>query len=1067
VLDLAVRTSLLLLLVAGASGQSQADEVEFNRDIRPILAEHCFACHGPDEEARQADLRLDIREEAIFSEAFVPGNAGNSELVRRIMAARVPDGHDAGEVSQMPPEDFPKQLSDGQRETLKTWIAEGARYQQHWSWVPLVPVENPVVKDQGWARGAIDSFVLAGLDKAGLQPAPEADIGKLVRRVSLDLTGLPPSPEELQAVLDDPNPDRYERYVDRLLASPRWGEHRGRYWLDYARYADTHGIHFDNYREIWSYRDWVISAFNANMPFDQFSVEQIAGDLLPNPSLDQLIATGFNRCNTTTNEGGAINEEYQVLYTRDRVETVSVVWLGLTSGCAVCHDHKYDPLSQKDFYELAAFFNNTTQAAMDGNIKDTPPIIPVPMEAERARFAVLESELENARGEMDAYAAGAQGKLDQWRADPTQLEKLLWQVDPILKDQLTHLPLDGNEKRDLSIVDQGRLFRIPVPGENKWENGWTGESAWVVSKDNLPAFRSIGDFEQDQPYSVMLWVKPGSANQGGALVSRMENQAPYRGWDLWLQDGKIAAHLIHEWPKNAIKVGAVDRLPAGKWSHVTVTWDGSKKVQGMKLFVNGQEVKTAVEADTLDGTTRTDVPFRLGTRHNGGDTAGAAMTDLRIFGRSLSGEEVSGFSMHDRAVWLLSRPDDQLSDEDRKSLPDMWMSMFDENWRVMRSRFQALQDERTQIAQRGTVAHIMQESPEAPTAFVLFRGAYDQRRDQVSPDTPGFLPAMNPDLPRNRMGFAQWIVDPENPLTARVTVNRFWQEVFGQGLVGSSGDFGTTGQMPTNPELLDFLAVEFRDHGWDVKRLFRNIVTSATYRQSVVVTDEKLERDRDNHLYSRGPRFRMDAEVVRDFALAASGLLSDKIGGPSVRPYQPEGVWEAVAMPESNTRNYKPDTGDSLYRRSMYTIWKRAAPPASMDILNAPSREVCTVQRERTNTPLQALVTLNDPQFVEAARILAQQSLERRDRQELDESKVFLFLGRTLLSRDFDPAELAILDGSLKELRTSFAGDVESAKMLLEVGERPAGYGADDPAELAAWTMLINQLMNLDEVLNK
>ncbi len=1066
--DKVVFSACLLLLCLGFTEPGLADDVEFNRDIRPILAEHCFACHGPDEEARQADLRLDIRDEAILREAFIPGDADKSELVRRIMAARVPKGQVASEeVSQMPPEDFPKQLSDAQRDLLTNWIQEGANYQQHWAWAPPKSEGAPLVKDKSWPRGNIDCFVLAELERIGLEPAQEADIGKLVRRASLDLTGLPPTPEELQAVLDDAKPDRYERYVDRLLASPRWGEHRGRYWLDYARYADTHGIHFDNYREIWSYRDWVIKAFNSNMPFNQFTVEQLAGDLIEDPSMDQLIATGFNRCNITTNEGGAIDEEYKVLYTRDRVETVSAVWLGLTTGCAVCHDHKYDPLSQKDFYELSAFFNNTTQAAMDGNRKDTPPTITVPMDDDRTRFAELKMEIANAKKEMEAYAGEAMVRMNAWRADSANGESLLWQTDPILANQTLHLPLDEHAKRELSVVDRGRLFHIPTPGENKWESGWTGENAWTVAKENPVAMTTVGDFELDQPYSVMLWVKPGMANQTGALIARMEDRQPYRGWDVWLQGGRIASHLIHEWQKNAVKVSSTEPLPAGKWSHVTVTYDATKKAAGLKIFVNGQPMKTAVEADGLDGTTRTDVPFHLGSRHSGSDTSGAAITDLRMFDRALTDEEIARFALRGRAVWLLNRPDDLLSDEDRKSLSEMWLAMLDPQWTELQAKFQLLQDENSRLMQRGTVAYVMQETSEPPTAFVLFRGAYDQRRDQVTPETPEFLPAMIPELPRNRMGFAQWLVDPQNPLTARVTVNRFWQEVFGNGLVESSGDFGTTGLLPTNPALLDYLAIDFQQHGWDVKRLFRNIVTSATYRQSVEFTTGKLERDRDNALFSRGPRFRMDAEMIRDFSLACSGLLSDKIGGPSVRPYQPEGVWEAVAMPESNTKNYKRDSGDSLYRRSMYTLWKRAAPPASMDILNAPSREVCTVRRERTNTPLQALVTLNDPQFVEAARCMASRLLEQRDLQQLDDTVIFQGLGRILLTRDFNNDELVILADSLAALRKSYADDEDAAKELVKVGELPPGYGADKPVELAAWTMLINQAMNLDEALNK
>jgi len=788
-----------------------AEKLSFNRDVRPILAENCFTCHGPDSASRKADLRLDRRDAAVKSGAIAPGKPDESGMIHRIFSS------DKDEV--MPPRSIHKQLTAVQKEQLKAWIAAGAEYQPLWSFIPPARPALPAVHDANWVRNPIDRFVLAALEQRGLQPAPEADRRTLARRLSLDLTGLPPAAEMVEAFVNDKSPDACEKLVDRWMQSPHWGEHRARYWLDAARYADTNGIHFDNFREIWSFRDWVIDAFNQNMPFDRFTVEQLAGDLLPNATDEQRIATGFHRCNSTTNEGGAINEEYLVLYTRDRTETTSRVWMGLTANCAVCHDHKFDPLPQKEFYGLSAFFNNTKQAAMDGNIKDTPPVM---------------------------FVAGTPQDRQQWKT------------------------IDGQ----------------------------------------------IAEFKKQ------------------------------------INDRKQAARADFE-----------------KW------------------------------------------------------LAGPAQQPLSA--------KVLGF--HDKPYQDLTA---QLTETEKEKLA---------------------------IRARGSMAHVVEERAEPPRAYVLFRGDYDKRRDEVKPATPSFLPPMPAEEPRNRLGFARWLLRPEHPLTARVTVNRFWQEVFGTGLVKTTEDFGVNGETPVNQELLDWLAVDFRESGWDVKRLFRLMVTSAAYRQSAAATPEKLERDPQNRLLSRGPRFRMDAEMVRDHALAASGLLVAKIGGPSVKPYQPDGVWEAVAMPESNTRNYRADSGENLYRRSMYTLWKRAAPPASMDIFNAPTREACTVRRERTNTPLQALVTLNDPQFVEAARHLAETTLKQDG--EKTESRID-FVARRLLARPLRPQEMQVVQSSLDALLKHYQANPEGAKSLLMVGQSPVDPKLNS-STLAAWTMLTNELMNLDEVLNK
>ena len=1003
-----------------------AGPIEYNRDIRPILAEHCFACHGPDSAARKADLRLDVREVAVELGAIEPGDPDSSELIARIQTA------DPNLV--MPPPSINKPLSPEQKALLTQWIKAGAEYQLHWSLIPPERPLPPPVEDASWVRNPIDRFVLAKLEEHGLRPAAEADRRTLARRLSLDLTGLPPRPEAVEEFVNDGSPQAYERFVDRLLASPFWGEHRARYWLDAARYADTHGYHFDNFREMWTYRDWVINAFNRNLSYDQFTIEQLAGDLLPNPTLEQRIASGFNRCNMTTNEGGTIPEENLVIYTRDRTETVAQVWLGLTANCAVCHDHKFDPITQREFYELAAFFNNTTQAAMDGNIKDTPPVVFVPLPSDRQRWEALQSQLAALDRQIEARAEAARPEFEGWLQSQN-------------RDSLASLM----PRRELKL-DLGLTPRIDPPA--------------VQAQDLVPTlFESAeaGDFERSNAFSVAAWIYLPGPERSGAVIARMDEASAFRGWDLWLEDNKIGMHLVNTWPDNAIKVVSRSAVPAGRWTHVVATYDGSSQAAGIKIYVDGQPQEVEISANQLNNTIRAAVPLKVGQRYSTARLEGVGISEVRVHREVLRPAEIADLVGVGQALALLSQPAGQRQAQDHQQVLTWWLKTRDPGSRELHAQRGALEQEEAAIRARGTIAHVMAERSEPAMAYVLFRGEYDKRREAVTPDTPDVLPPMPADVPRNRLGFAQWLLRSDHPLVARVAVNRFWQEVFGSGLVRTAGDFGISGELPSHPELLDWLAVEFRESGWDLKRFYKLLVTSSTYRQAATATSEKLERDPANRLLSRGPRFRMDAEMIRDAALAASGLLVGKLGGPSVKPYQPEGVWEAVAMPESNTRNYRRDQGEGLYRRSLYTFWKRSAPPASLEIFNAPSREVCTVRRERTNTPLQALVTLNDPQFVEAARALAQTTLTEAGvgtEERLD------FMSRRLLARPLRVEELPSVLESLEFLSTYYRSHPDDAGRLLSVGDlRP--NASLDPSELAAWTMLANELMNLDEVLCK
>jgi hypothetical protein len=1031
---------------------SAGENLRYNRDIRPILAENCFACHGPDKNARKAGLRLDVRDEAIEKGAITPGNPHKSELIERILSEE--------KSQRMPPPKTQKTLTAAQKDLLRRWIADGAQYQPHWAFIPPQRPALPKVKNAGWVRNPIDNFILAELEKIGLQPAPEADRRTLARRLSLDLTGLPPAPEEVDAFLQDTSPDAYERYVDRLMKSPHWGEHRGRYWLDAARYADTHGIHIDNYREIWSYRDWVIRAFNNNMPFDRFTMEQLAGDLLPNRTLDQQIASGFNRCNITTNEGGAIAEEYLVYYTRDRTETTSRVWLGLTANCAVCHDHKFDPLSQREFYQMSAFFNNTTQQAMDGNIKDTPPVVMVPQPQDRPHWESVTRQLAEVRKTIAAHKVAARPDFDRWlaKAKREQVAAML----PVAALCL-HVPLDEGDGKTIHFVADGKNRAVTLASGLVWEPGYVAAKCVKTKPGGAVEIADAGDFDRNQSFAFGAWVRVPRTNFAGSVFARMDDQHDFRGWDLWFENGRVASHIIHKWPEDAVKVVTRDPVRGGQWNHLFVSYDGSGKASGVRIYVNGVQQATEVAADNLRNTTRTQVPLKLAQRHSTSRIDNINIEDVRVYNRALAPAEVEQLARASRAVWLLTKPASNRSAKETDELFDWWEATLDPNAMTTLAKLHALEQEQSLLKSRGSVAYVMQERTQEPMAYVLYRGEYDKRRDPVKPGTPHILPPMPASLPHNRLGFARWLLEPEQPLPARVTVNRFWQEVFGTGIVKTSEDFGTTGELPSNQDLLDWLAVEFRDSGWDVKRFFKMLVTSATYRQAAVATPEKIEKDPQNRLLSRGPRFRMDGEMIRDYALAASGLLVGKIGGPSVKPYQPEGVWEAVAMLESDTRFYRRDAGPNLYRRSMYTFWKRAAPPASMDIFNAPSRETCTVRRERTDTPLQALVTLNDPQFVEAARHLAELALHASGQQN---SAGIDVMARRLLARPFAADEMRVVLGSLDGLLRYYREHTDDAKKLVHVGESLPDAKIDIGV-LAAWTMLANELMNLDEVLNK
>ena len=1062
--------SIGLLLTATLSWAAPVATIDFQRQVRPILSDNCFSCHGPDAQTRMAALRLDTREGAFTPRSggatIVPGDAEGSLLYQRVST------HNS--AKRMPPSFSKKELTEEQIDLLGRWIEQGASWDQHWSFKAIQRYEPPPVENESWVRRPLDRFILARLEEKGLTPAPEADRRTLARRVALDLTGLPPDPGTLESFLNDTSADSYEKLVDKLLASSHWGEHRARYWLDAARYGDTHGIHIDNYREMWPYRDWVIRALNDNKPFDQFTVEQIAGDLLPDPTLDQLVATGFHRCNITTNEGGVIPEEYEAIYAKDRADTTGTVFLGLTVGCATCHDHKFDPIAQSEFYSLTAFFRNTTQYVMDGNISDPPPTLVVPSDEDRQLWSDLRQEAAELELKIAARAGSADELFAEWLGEDyhRSLEGPLEASAELLTLVLDEEP---------SIIIKGSRKAIALQqGAVVAEGLYSNQPALRFDKESWAELPSL-ELDTDTPFSMALWIYQPKVIGNFTVLGQDDPEDHSRGWSLTIRQRQLTFSMTGEKPgghesPSPVKILPINtkRMPPGIWTHIVVTHDGSGERGGLHLYRNGELVEEQGSEffAKVQGSIRTDHPLLLG-RGYGKSTerkdpkarhfSGGGIADLRFYNRPITVQEAKVVSLWHVLQSAKDQEAEQLNDDQREALRLYYLSVEDSDYRRLLARRQAIDREWREVRRRGGVTHVMQELPDTkPEAQVLYRGMYDHPRQRVAANTPSALHPMSASFPRNRLGLARWLVNEANPLTSRVIANRYWQQVFGTGLVRTSDDFGSQGEPPSHPQLIDWLALEFRQSGWDIKQFFRRLVTSSTYRQSAQNTPEKLENDPANRLLSRGTLFRMDGEMIRDYALAASGLLVRKIGGPSVKPYQPAGVWKTVAMPSSNTHVYQRDSGSKLYRRSMYTFWKRSAPPASMEIFNAPTREHATVRRERTNTPMQALVTMNDTQFVEASRYLAQSAMREADGfdRRLD------FVTTRLLARPLTERERAIARRTYEGFIGFYGSDTGEAKKLLSTGETPPDE-ALPPTESAAWTMLASQIMNLDEVLNR
>ncbi len=1026
---IAFGTGWLLLVSPGIAADGP---LSFNRDIRPILSANCFACHGFDAKQRKADLRLDTAEGAHAEReghfAIKPGAPDQSEVWQRIISDN-PD-------SVMPPPATKKTLTVEQKETLRRWIEQGALYQKHWAFEPPVKSAEPAVKNDAWIRNGVDRFILARLEQDGLSPLPEASRSKLIRRVAFTLTGLPPTPKEVAQFEADASPEAYERMVDRYLESPRYGEEQARHWLDVARYADTHGLHLDNERTMWRYRDWVIDACNRNLPFDQFTIEQLAGDLLPDPTPEQLVATGFNRCNVSTSEGGSIEAEWVYRNAVDRTSTLIETWMGLTGGCAVCHDHKYDPLTTKEFYSLYAFFYSAADPAMDGNVNITPPFYkPLTVQQSSVLDGVRAAERTNqSLLEMTATQVTYVDPADQ----PSAAEKIAIN-DVWLDDVFPWNARASCSSRNPSIWSFG------------WDEGWNPPLG-VRALRQASAANYHDRFENfTQPMII-------PENGKFAISVRLDPFEPSQTITMELNGPQGNRRVV--WG-NASRYGAKNTDP---------NWMGEVPAPGHWVQIEIPAARFDLKpGDAVKGVTLAQfggIALWDGLRLQGDiSPATDPRSSFLVWWKSRTGQDTPGVP-GDIHPALKDGPEKMPAPELREKLLRYYLAyiarpMTDE-LRVAQKTWQDALASRIAIEESIPGTFIFKDLDKPRDAFVMLRGQYDKPGEPVSPDVPGVFPRMklaDPAQRPSRLDLARWLLAPENPLTARVTVNRYWQQVFGTGLVKTSYDFGSQGELPSHPELLDWLAVTYREQGWNTKALLKLLVMSGAFRQEARVTPELLRHDPENRLYAHGPRFRLDAEQIRDNALYVSGLMNLKMGGRGVLVYQPPNIWEPVGYSDSNTRYYQQNHGDDLYRRSIYSFLKRTAPPPFMSNFDAPNREQFCTKRERSNTPLQALQLMNDVQHFEAARALGERILSEGGTTPAER---VTFAYRAVLSRAPDAEELAIVQQVLQEYLTQYRQDAAGAKKVVSAGESKRKTAASD-AELAAYTLLANLILNLDE----
>jgi len=1048
---------------ADQAGPANSRPVDFSYQIRPLLSDRCFRCHGPDAGKRKAKLRLDMREGVLKKlddagkgwAVVKPRDPDRSELIRRIFT----DDED----DRMPPPESHLTLSAADKAMLKQWVVEGAEYRPHWSLVPVHAVAVPTLRDRTAPANPIDAFVRTRLEEEGLTPAPPAPPEIVIRRLALNLTGLPPAPAEIDALLADPSPGAYARAVDHYLASPAYGERMAMDWLDLARYADTYGYQADVDRDMSAYRDWVIRAFNDNLSYDRFLTWQLAGDLLPNPTREQRVATAFNRLHRQTNEGGSIEEEFRTEYVVDRVNTFSTAMLGLTMECSRCHDHKFDAITQRDYYSMFAFFNNIDESGLYSHFTNATP---------SPSLLLWTPEKEKQHDLLTTRIAAAEMALETVSRSARPAFKAWLETSDLFADR-QGLKSGGPETRKAAaanVVPPAPIAHLefnavtgdttpdsvsPVPAQLQDGNVLVHDGPDVAlrfSGDSQVVHPGVRAFSRTDPFSLSLRLKPTVKQDRGIIVhqSRAWSDAGSRGFELTLDHGRPFFGVIHFWPGNAIAVRAKRSLPLNQWSRLVVTYDGSSRAAGIGLYLNGMRLDTDVVRDHLykdigygpaTGDRASEKhPFAIGARFRDSGFKDGLIDDLQVFDTCLTAAEVASAVRRQR--------------RDPAAFEYFLVRQHQPYISALAELRRLRQEENTLVSDAPEIM-VMEEMPQPRPAHLLKRGAYDAPGEIVPRDTPASLPPFPKNQPRNRLGLARWLTDRTNPLAARVVVNRIWRMHFGRGLVATQEDFGSQGKLPSHPALLDWLAGKFMDDGWDVKALHRLIVSSDTFRQSSQVSGGSARPDPDNELLARGPKTRLMAEEIRDSALAAAGLLNRAIGGPSVKPYQPAGLWEQAGT----GKTYKQDTGPALYRRSLYTFWRRTSPPPSMVTFDAMSREVCTAKREATATPLQSLVLLNDPQFVEAARVLAERELKRfPDDGAARNREAF----RTLIGRVPDEVEAGILARLFAEEKDLFTRNSDNAAKLLDTGESEWD-GALPRADFAAMTTVVNAIMNFDE----
>jgi hypothetical protein len=1052
------------LLAAGAWPCAAKDgkPIDFDREIRPIFSESCYPCHGPDEHKRKAGLRFD-RKEGAFKElkdgtfAIVPGNLAKSELVRRIATSNPDD--------QMPPPASGKKLTRPQIDLLQRWVRSGAKWEAHWSFVTPAHPPLPKVKNRRWPRNEIDAFILSRLEQEGLQPSPPASREKLLRRVSLDLTGLPPTPSQLAAWSRRADP--VGSAVDELLSSPHFGERMASDWLDVARYADTHGFNNDVLRSMWRWRDWVVQAVNQNMPYDRFITDQLAGDLEKNPTLNQEIATGFNRNHGINSEGGIIDEEYRVSYVNDRVRTTSMAWMGLTMECARCHDHKFDPISQHDYYKFFAFFNNIDEYGEDGRMANAAPIIKALTDEQQQEITALRRQMEVARDSMQKAMAGQKwskvryGDLLQTPAPTNALPT---------SNGVVSLDLRSWDASVKTITNAGGGKPFKVEGNVTSTPGPLGKPALIFDgQSDLKSEALPGN--PDKGWVFAAWVRVDRAGPATLLSTASfavpESSDGYgRGVQIALTgSGQIEVRSAVHWPAYSVNIITQERLPLGEWEHLAVAWDGSIRASGFHVFLNGQECFPEIIHDDLTSGIAITGRAQIGTsEEKGASRFVGALADAQVLPNVPPLDELAAQWRRDSLSFDIATAPPARGEDQNDRLHRAWLETRNVQFARTAKDERAARAALLKLAAAAPDTMVMRELPNRRATHVLFRGAYDQPRDEVQPDVPEFLFPFPAAAPRNRLGLAQWLTDPRNPLTARVVVNRFWQSIFGTGIVKSSGDFGYQGDYPVHPELLDWLATHFVDSGWNVKKLIRLMVTSAAYAQSSDSSADLNERDPENRLLARGPRERLTAEMLRDQALFVSGLLYDKLGGPPVFPYQPKNLYKGIVVAADYPgTTYTDSQGNDLYRRSLYTFWKRTVPYPTLSIFDVPDREVCVVQRSKTDTPLQALELMNDPVQLEAARKLAERMLLEggaTSGQRLD------FAFELATARKPQANELQQLIMLLDKRLVAYHQDPTAAKAFISVGESKPNATLD-PADLAAYANLASLILNLDETITR